>query len=139
MKNLWPEKFEEEQLISPKSILEEQAKLLPSITDGIVYAEVYPTDDLYGTHTEFGFGFDISSKFLPSYHFKVLSVFHNITLYPVKIVLDEGIGKELGLDAPKFIYCKKIESSEELENFLGQVLKTERLKKVIGSIIRLSR
>lgn len=131
MKNLWPEKFEEDQRVSPKSILEEQAKLLPSLTDGIVYAEV---DEI--EHPEFAFRFNILGKFIENYRFEVLRLFHDIMLYPVGISLDEGIRKELGLNPGGL---NKIGSPEELENFLGLVLKSERLKKVIGSIIRLSR
>ncbi len=40
MKNLWPERFEVNTKPSAKELLEEQAKFLPKITDGLVLAEV---------------------------------------------------------------------------------------------------
>ena len=144
MKNLWPETFPENNRPAAKNILEEQAKLLSKLTSGIVYAEVSPLAELEAAGTymsnDFAFRFDILGKFLESYRFNVLMFSHDITLYPVRFRVDEKIGSELGIKRKIAEGCvTEIDSPEALETFLARVLITERLKSVIGSIMRLSK
>jgi hypothetical protein len=140
MKNLWPESFEENPRQSPKVIFEEQAKLLPKITGDIVFAEVVDEHSILlpGIEGEFRYRFNIVGKFIGDYRFRVLSFAHDIALYPVNFNLDGELGKELGMDI-KSQYKKNIGSPEELEEFLGQILKSKRIQQVIGSIIKLSK
>ncbi|MFZ4698866.1 MAG: hypothetical protein ACOYMG_02340 [Candidatus Methylumidiphilus sp.] len=136
MKNLWPEKFEENSNPSAKSILEEQTELLPKITNGIVDAEVVNSDDIIeNIENDFSYRFNLIGRFIKNYRFKVLSFFHDITLYPVYFNLDEEIATELGYKDNNI----KIQTPESLEEFLRTVLQSERVKKVIGSIIKLSK
>lgn len=142
MKNLWPETFEENTRPSAKNLLEEQAKLLSKLTDGIVYAEVSAVgllDVISVPRNEFMFRFDIKGKFLDDYSFRVLLFSHDITLYPVTFSLDEKIAIELGIKKSIEGYIKSIDAPEDLDNFLSAVLKSERVKSVVGSIIRLSK
>jgi hypothetical protein len=143
MKNLWPEKFAENQQITAKSIFEEQAKLLSTVTEGIVFGEVSPLEGYQvsiALRNDLVFRFDIVGKFLKNYRFNVLSFSHDITLYPVKVELDETISKELGIIKGKdsTIYLVELNTADFVEVFLGRVLHSERLKNVIGSILRLS-
>lgn len=145
MKNLWPGKFEENKELSAKTILEEQAKLLPTLTDGVVFAEVSPMnrmDKLSRPITDdFIFRFDLCGNFLENYRFNVLVFSHDITLYPVKFLIDERIAKEIGLPEDSFGDTERVKivnSSEELESFLHTILNSERIKNVVGSIVRLS-
>ena len=64
---------------------------------------------------------------------------HDITLYPVKFRLDEKIGAELGVQRLSGRYVMTVETPEQLQEFVSRVLNTERMKAVIGSIIRLSK
>jgi len=141
MKNLWPQKFEENSRISAKAFLEEQAKLLPTLTDGMVYADVYQSRDpgRLAMRNDFMFHFDIRGRFLEDYRFHLLEFSHDITLYPVKFQIDDQIAKELKL-ANEFgdSEIKVVETPEELEAFVSAVLRSKRLGNVIGSIIRLS-
>ena len=104
MKSFWPDRFDENQLPTAKSILEEQADLLHNITAGMVFAEVLIMDDpeaiKYSMSNDFAYRFDIVSKFFENYRFNVLWFSHDITFYPVKVRLDEGIAKELGIQNP---------------------------------------
>lgn len=140
MKSLWPESFEENPLEPPKALFEEQARLLPKITGEIVFAEL--VDEIRGGSLgipgEFCYRFNIVGKFIGDYRFRVLSFSHNITLYPVKLNLDSELGKELGIEA-KANYLMSIQSPDELKILINAVLKSERILKVIGSIIKLSK
>lgn len=144
MKNLWPESFSENTKPSAKTLLEEQARLLPKLTNDVVYAEVKDLAELEAIasslQNDFAYRFDIRGKFLDKYHFNVLRFSHDITLYPVAFRLDEGIGKELALPKiPARGYSTTVNSPPELEAFIAQVLATDRIKAIVGSILRLSR
>ncbi len=140
MKNLWPESFEENQKLSAKSLIEEQASLLPKLTNGMVYAEVINMGmgkEFCEIVRDFAYQFVIKGKFLDTYRFRVLSFAHDITLYPIIFDIDEGIIEELDLEADD-IYGLTVDSEKELENLIDRVLKSKRLNEIIGSIIRLS-
>lgn len=143
MKNLWPEQFSENQKVSAKQLFEEQSKLLPAVTGDLVYAEVIELDAIdairQDQQNDFVYSFEIRGKFLNGYRFRVLSFSHDITLYPVLIRIDGELGKELQLEE---VYgygrSTEIENPEEFEDFLSAVLKSKRIGKVIGSIMKLS-
>jgi hypothetical protein len=142
MKNLWPEEFNENDKISAKNFIEEQAKLLPKLTNSLVYAAVEENkfaDSLIVMKNEFIYEFYIYGKFLEGYRFKVLTFSHDITLYPVKFLLDELIAKELSVKKEAFGYFKVVTDINELENLISSILTCDRMKNVIGSILKLSR
>ena len=141
MKNLWPDSFAEAATTSAKDILQEQAKLLSKLTQGIVYAEVkklnYAQIDLLPStlRDDFVYRFYIKGKFLPEYSFTVFTFSHDIALYPVTLRLDDSIREELGLKS----FLTKPKSREELEGLILAVFTSERIKNVIGGILRLSK
>ena len=143
MQNMWPENFAENDKVAAKNLFEEQAKLLPKLTNGVVFAEVAELEDLDMTMqyltNDFAFRFDLYGKFLSKYRFNVLMFSHDITLYPVKFRIDEKIGAELGVQKLSNRYMMTVETPEQLQEFVSRVLNTERMKAVIGSIIRLSK
>lgn len=144
MKNLWPEKFEENNKPSAKNIIEEQAKLLPKLTGGIVYAEVAPLSEMDAMSNsmgnDFSFRFDLRGKFLENYYFNVCMFSHDITLYPVKFRIDEKVASELSVKkTPLYGHVATVDTPEQLEQLLARVLTSERIKSVVGSIIRLSK
>ena len=144
MKNLWPESFSENDRPAAKNILEEQAKLLSKLTNGIVYAEVSDLGLMealrHSLNNDFAFRFDLLGKFLESYRFNVLMFSHDITLYPVKFRIDEKIAAELGVErAFDGSFLIDADTPDALEDLLSRILTTERLKSVIGSIMRLSK
>lgn len=142
MKSLWPDSFEENSKESAKNLLEEQAKLLSEITKGVVYAEVaemHPREAALGNlDQDFKYTFYIRAKFLEEYSFKVLSFCHNITFYPVRMDFDSILAKELKLET-EFFSVTEIDTPEYLEEIVGKVLSSDRIKEVVGSIIKLSK
>ena len=138
MKNLWPESFREQEFEVPRSIFEQQATLLPKLTGDMVYAkvtELSPVDIFRdGIENNFAYGFYLIGKFLEKYSYKVLSFSHDVTLYPVLININSEIREELGIKNIRV----KVESPEKLESLLENILKTNRVSKIIGSIIKIS-
>lgn len=143
MQNMWPDSFPENDKIAAKNLFEEQAKLLPKLTNGVVFAEVSELDDFdaisSSMRNDFAYRFDIVGKFLKNYRFKVLTFSHDITLYPVRFRVDENIGAELGIQRGVGGYFTSIDSPELLQAFVAKLLSTDRLKSVVGSILRLSK
>ena len=144
MKNLWPAAFEASDLPSTKELLEEQARLLPQLTNDMVLADIVQLDELdmirYGMSNDFAYRFDIRGKFLKDYRFNLFSFSHDITLFPVVFRLDEKIAAEVRVTQEPFSGKKiVVKDAEELESLLSQIFGTARLKSVISSIIRLSK
>lgn len=143
MKNLWPVKFEANSQRSPKSILEEQAGFLATITGSIVVAQVsqLPKIDAIRRRLqgEFSFGLDLIAPFLENYKFTLLLVSHDIMLYPVQIWVSENVGSELELKKGVMGDEITMESPEAFEAFLEKVFQSEYIKKVIGAILALSK
>lgn len=137
MKNLWPEEFKPKEIKSAKVILKEQAMLLPKLTGDMVYAEVKKMkkiDAIQAPHNnDFSYSFYLLGKFLEGYSFKVLDFSYPITMYPVKITLDELIAKEM--ETKEQI---EIKDENEFISILGKVLNSDRIKDIVGSIIQLS-
>ncbi|MGB2809942.1 MAG: hypothetical protein WBC22_19535 [Sedimentisphaerales bacterium] len=139
MKNLWPESFKESDFEAPKSIFEQQAKLLPKLTGDLVYAVVDELHQIYarreGIANPFAFSFSLRGNFLENYSFKVLSFSHDITAYPVLMNINSEIATEIGIQDVK----NEIKSHEELEAILQKILNSNRVSEVIGAIIKMSK
>ncbi|MBU2620833.1 MAG: hypothetical protein KKD92_00755 [Proteobacteria bacterium] len=137
MKNLWPEEFKPKEIKPAKAIIDEQAKLLPKITGDMVYAQVKKLRPIEANQldhqNDFSYSFYLVAKFLQGYSFKVLVFSHPITMYPVKITLDELIADEIQSNR-EF----EIKDENEFISILGKVLTSDRIMDVVGSIIRLS-
>lgn len=112
---------------------------MPKLTEDLVYAEVAELPRIQaavdGIGDDFTYGFYLKGKFLENYSFKVISFSHDIAFYPIILKINSEITKELGI----VTYTVKVESPEELESLLRRVLKSERLSKIVGGIIKLSK
>jgi hypothetical protein len=140
MDNLWPNFDEIQRIKTPKEILEEQSKILPKLTNDSVYATIDPStvfNDDFTINTKYDFTYDfiIRGKYLQDYKFKLFTIGHTISIYPVRMRLDTEIRKEIGLKNLDVI----IDNSNGFVNILREILNSDRLKYVIASIIGLSK
>lgn len=143
MKNLWPEKFSEPNEFSPKQLLEEQASLLSKITDGMVSADVKIIDpirasNIFGSNP-FNFELTILGPFIDNYKHTIVRISHGVPMFPVKILIENSIGKELGIQDVGVGSTTTASTSEEFEELITKVLQSARLRAIIGTIITLSR
>lgn len=138
MKNLWPKSFQEQEFEPPKSIFEQQAKLLPKLTGDLVDAKItelgYTEAVREGLRNDFAYGFYLTGTFLEKYSYKVLSFSHGITFYPILLNINSEISEELGMEDIRV----EVESPEKLESLLENILRSNRVSNVIGSIIKIS-
>ncbi|MBU8730442.1 hypothetical protein KM915_10290 [Cytobacillus oceanisediminis] len=141
MKSLWPSSFDEQNSQTPQEILEQQAKFLPKITEDMVVAVLEEVEEdffdkmIEGLKGDFFYQFLLKSKFLPNYHFRVMTFSHEITIYPIYIRFEDEIKKELALQARTLV----INNEEEFIQLIEKLFNSERMKKVIGAMIKLAK
>lgn len=134
--NLWPSMVDIPQLRGPLQILREQAQFLGGMTGQLLEArvqqqvlsrsttvprDVYPSirEWLQDGGQVFVLTFEIYAEAL-EYVYEVLTVYHNIELYPV-----------LHIDEPRM----SLKNEEELKAFLASQLRSERTKSVIAALL----
>jgi len=123
-------------------MLEEQAKLLITITKGIVSAEVIELGEMSKLHEasgspDFAYRFNLVGKFINDYKFQVMIFWHDITFYPAGVKFDGQLAKELQIDQTK--NRASVSNALEAEVLVTRVLGSERVRSVVGSILRLSK
>lgn len=140
MENLWPNFNEMQKIKTPKEILDEQGKLLPKLTNELVFASidssnVFNSDFTVGTKYDFTYDFNIRGKYLENYKFKLITVGHNISIYPARVRLEPELRKEAGITKQDII----IETQNDFINLLRDVFNSNILKYVIASIMSMSK
>ncbi|CAG0932838.1 hypothetical protein TFLX_02788 [Thermoflexales bacterium] len=92
MPDLWPAGIESNRVTSPVTILREQAALLGQKTKNLVKAEVLirKTEPGY-----FSYDFRIVGSSLGDYRYKLFTMFHSISLYPVYLTIDLDLTDEV--------------------------------------------
>lgn len=81
------------------------------------------------SNSEFTYEFFITSKYMPNFMYRVFFIRYGISLYPVRLVLDETIAKQIDID-----FDIKIETEEEFIEILSMILNCEKFKQVISNL-----
>ncbi len=93
MPDLWPAGIESKRIVAPVTILREQATYLGQKTQNIVKAEVKgappPEKEL------FRYDFYLIGVTIGYYRFKLLTIYHDVSLYPVDVAVEGAIEREL--------------------------------------------
>lgn len=136
MPDLWPDDIATvPESKAPASILKEQASLLGMKTNNLVQAEVVRYEPGIGESEKFKHGFLIKAETLDNYRYRLFTIKHGITLYPVYISLDKDIQQEVASTLVAEDVAVKCES--ELVDILGKILKAKKTKQVIRSLLAL--
>jgi len=139
MSNLWETSYEEAKTDPPHKFIREQCNLLSKLTGDMVYAYIKEMDPYTSIHdsmqNDFQYDVVLAGKFLDDFSYRIMSFSYDISMYPVRISVNDEIAKSLGSESK----ITEIASQEELEKFLGEVLKSGRVTEVISSIIKLSK
>lgn len=156
MENLWGDinLSEASNMLSPRTILQEQSKHLEGLTSGIIYCTVEEEKALQlslghllsENPTSFKYNFYIKSRRLPNYRYKAFSFNHNIEIYPVHITMDELIANEIELDVLEFSKTDpndrnsiKVINKNNFEEIVKLIFQSDRMISVISSILSLSK
>lgn len=139
-KNLWPDNFLQDNSLTPKEIIKQQANFLTKLTKGVVFAELAEGSILDKrisiANKSFNFEFNIRGSFLSEYKFRAFSISHDIIYYPCYLWLDPDIYKEFNVGEPRLI---KVDNEEALLSLLDTILNSKKIVLVVNSIYKLSK
>jgi hypothetical protein len=120
--NLWGKIDLTVKLDTPAVLLKQQANALEKATRGLLSGRVQP----YNTNdpNQIGHELRIVAPALANYSVAIVSVAHDITLYPASVLSDVD-GEEMG----------EARNPEELKDLLRLVLQSEKVKKIVHALI----
>lgn len=116
--NLWPE-FKPKKLISPKTLMIEQANFLGEATKNVIVGEVVSNAEI-GKPNKLLHSFRIIAPALNNYKFTLFFVQHDVLFYPLVFNYQ---GKS-----------KKIESEQQFIDAMKDVFNSEYSMKIISSL-----
>ncbi len=98
MIDLWPNELSTVDQRSPLTILKEQASLLGEKTQIIVIAELENftlKGPLRARKYPFKYSFMLTCPALGNYRFRLFSIAHDVSMYPVSFDLDQDVAQEI--------------------------------------------
>jgi hypothetical protein len=101
-------------------------------TQNVVLAEVVSS-----AGNKFVYNFNITAPALGDYTYKLFTISHPIDLYPLQLLLDRGVAKDIGITRKGFeaqFFCN-INDEAEFLKVLDQILKADRTKQIIRNLL----
>jgi hypothetical protein len=134
--DLWPQGIVTHRVQSPVAILRFQASLLGSKTSNLVQAEVLGRNE----SARFEYTLALVAPSLNRYTYQLLTIRHEIDLYPVQIDVEPTILKELSssVRTQTDMYDDEVivaESEEEFIDILRRIFRSQKASNVIASLM----
>ena len=141
MTDLWPEGIEINRVKSPVTILREQGSVLGQKTKNLVLGEVM---DAGGQDNQFAYAFFIVAPALSHYRYKLLTIHHDVGLYPVTVDVEKRISQAIdsrfqliqktpdGKDLWPYL---KADSEAQFLELLREIFKSEKAIAVVTSLL----
>lgn len=127
-KNLWGDFGSAEAIRTPTTVLNEQASALNVATKGVLRGKI----EVESVRGEFQIVLSIVAPAINNYEFEVLQVSHGIELYPATVV---AAWERHSADTGE-VEC---ENEDEFTRALARILGSDRVRRVISSLIAQSR
>jgi len=118
--DLWPSDLGNTDMVAPVAILREQASALGRKTNYILSGQV----ETHGIGGKIHHILYVVAPPLDNYKYEVLEVSHEAVFYPLWIRSDDA-----------GVYNKEAKTQDEFMQFLKTILSSEKLKRVINSLI----
>ncbi len=118
-KNLWGDLSDLETVRTPKAILQEQADFLTGATEGALVGNVGVPFVVVG----FQYSLDVQVPSLNHYVYTILTISHNVNLYPVRV------------DANATALSVACEDEEQFEETISQILSSKEVKRVLSRLL----
>lgn len=139
MTDLWGDDFVNVSVKAPVVILREQASLLGQKTKGLILGKV--SANRTDSSDRLSYSFSLVVPTLDNYNYGLFSINHPVTeLYPVLFNFDTEIADAVppsqkipNLHTP--FWTASAASEIEFENILSQILKSEKTRKVLSSLL----
>lgn len=142
MIDLWPKGIERNRVRSPVIILREQGSLLGEKTKNLVQGEVMESAGI--GENLFAYSFFIVAPALSHYRYKLLSIRHDVSLYPVTVDVEERIFQEVSSQFKDAIFSPDGEiiktyllarSEKEFLTLLREIFKSEKTMQVVTGLL----
>jgi len=123
VRDLWPSDIGIVTLVTPVSILREQAAFLGEKTGNLVQAEVKTTSNGPSVvHSLY-----LIAPAMGGYRYRLLSAAHNVEVYPLNINFE-----------PTSVSIM-VETEDEFTEYLGELLSSEKTINIVKSLVAQSR
>ncbi len=119
--SFWPDDLVSEVPAIPIAVVNEQAAHLGRLTNNIVQAAVNSYTDKDG---DFWIEFGLTSPAVGKYKYQLFAVWHGIELYPVTVTGENH---------------RKLESEEELAEFMRDVFNNPRTVRIVRALLAQAR
>ena len=127
-KNLWGQLPSTDEITTPTQILKEQATQLTDLTKGVLQGDV----SVRQSSGKFLLQLAIQAPFVDNYEYVALYASHSLDLYPVTV----AAGWEDKYHPKTKVDCA---NREEFETTIGGILSSDRIRRVIASLLAQSR
>lgn len=100
-----------------------------------IMAESFNVQDQLGEiprQSYFTYEFFITSRDTPDYKYRVLFLQYGLGMYPVKVVLDDDIAKEIAINETEII-----ENPENFLDYITKILNSDKVTSVIISLLNI--
>lgn len=141
MTNLWPDDIAGDgESTAALRILKEQAINLGNLTKNIVKAEVRNRRDLNSKNKgKLYFDFNIIAPLLQNYKYRLFQISFDIgRSYPIDIILDDDISRELGLIRGEGDNSERdqiyVRSNSDFEHALTKIFNTRTTRSIIKNL-----
>ncbi|GAB4231481.1 MAG: hypothetical protein Kow00121_59790 [Elainellaceae cyanobacterium] len=141
MIDLWPEGIETNRVKSPVTILREQGSLLGQKTKNLVQGEVMESS---GRENLFVYSFFIVAPALSHYRYKLFTIRHDVSLYPVRVDVEDRIFDEVDSqfqtgrsdpDGEPLLSYLQADSEEKFLELLREIFKSQKAIQVVTSLL----
>ena len=150
MVDLWPEDITEVKVKAPVTILKEQGTVLGEKTQHIVEADVVTTRSslISGKDFEFAYTFYIRAPALGDYKYELFVVAYGVSMYPVKIDLDNEIKNDIKANLRDYKETVDnwgtsglmlVDSESEFVTVLKEIFSSKKTRQIIQAIVAQSR
>ena len=109
------------------------ASIASALGTSLVHSDIQDNLGEIG-YQEYKFEFFLTTSKLEDYKYRVLFFEYGIGMYPVKIVLEQGIADEI-FKKENADYVVEYATKTELENVILNILKTKKVTKVMQELI----
>lgn len=142
---IWDEGFEEPKVQFPEEIIKDYIKSFDIATDGYASLNLFEIDPVKKIlsrleKTNFQHEVVLTSTVVSGYSFQVFRFGYDVTIYPVYIVFEDEIGKDVGAHtSPRGERTSKITTENDFIKIIEGVFKSKRFREVVGGLIKIAK
>ena len=143
--NFWSEGFQEPSAEFPHKIVDKYIQSFEETTGGLVSLVLreffdYESITTKVKSTNFQYKVMLKSRILTGYSFEVMSFAYDVTMYPVFVLPEDGIAKEVGISGTILLNGGlKVKDEDTFKELIEAVFKCPRFRSTVGGLLKVAR